>query len=171
MGLGDDGSVALGLDSFPPDCLWVRSELPSSAGSWLCVLLVSHSPPLPFRTFKRLWKQVSENLDRYRTFPRLAGGTCPDLAIRGLPAVCSPGSDMSSKESGSSDPSAPNSELQRGSSYQTCTEECGGHSTSHSEGLAVRTPGFLFLTLEDTWSRVQSRRRKAGTPGLCPPYS
>ncbi|KAG8142214.1 putative Delta-1-pyrroline-5-carboxylate dehydrogenase mitochondrial protein [Naja naja] len=24
-------------------------------------------------TFKRLWKQVSENLDRYRTFPRLAG--------------------------------------------------------------------------------------------------
>ncbi|XP_015685682.1 delta-1-pyrroline-5-carboxylate dehydrogenase, mitochondrial-like, partial [Protobothrops mucrosquamatus] len=24
-------------------------------------------------TFKRLWKQVSENLDHYRTFPRLAG--------------------------------------------------------------------------------------------------
>ncbi|KAM5132515.1 delta-1-pyrroline-5-carboxylate dehydrogenase, mitochondrial [Mantella aurantiaca] len=24
-------------------------------------------------TFKRLWKQVAENLDRYRTFPRLAG--------------------------------------------------------------------------------------------------
>ncbi|XP_010212205.1 PREDICTED: delta-1-pyrroline-5-carboxylate dehydrogenase, mitochondrial [Tinamus guttatus] len=25
------------------------------------------------RTFKRLWKQVAENLDRYRNFPRLAG--------------------------------------------------------------------------------------------------
>ncbi|XP_043918988.1 delta-1-pyrroline-5-carboxylate dehydrogenase, mitochondrial isoform X2 [Protopterus annectens] len=25
------------------------------------------------QTFKRLWKQVSENLDQYRTFPRLAG--------------------------------------------------------------------------------------------------
>lgn len=32
--------------------------------------------PLPFgsSTFKRLWKQVAQNLDRYRTFPRLAGG-------------------------------------------------------------------------------------------------
>lgn len=26
------------------------------------------------RTFKRLWKQVAQNLDIYRTFPRLAGG-------------------------------------------------------------------------------------------------
>lgn len=26
------------------------------------------------RTFKRLWKQVAQNLDVYRTFPRLAGG-------------------------------------------------------------------------------------------------
>ncbi|XP_077312449.1 delta-1-pyrroline-5-carboxylate dehydrogenase, mitochondrial [Lithobates pipiens] len=26
-----------------------------------------------FPTFKRLWKQTAENLDRYRTFPRLAG--------------------------------------------------------------------------------------------------
>uniref|UniRef100_G1N005 L-glutamate gamma-semialdehyde dehydrogenase n=1 Tax=Meleagris gallopavo TaxID=9103 RepID=G1N005_MELGA len=30
-------------------------------------------PPFSPRTFKRLWKQASENLDRYRTFPRLAG--------------------------------------------------------------------------------------------------
>lgn len=26
------------------------------------------------RTFRRLWKQVAQNLDSYRTFPRLAGG-------------------------------------------------------------------------------------------------
>uniref|UniRef100_A0A6J0SVU2 Multifunctional fusion protein n=1 Tax=Pogona vitticeps TaxID=103695 RepID=A0A6J0SVU2_9SAUR len=35
----------------------------------LCGLNFTGSVP----TFKRLWKQVSENLDRYRTFPRLAG--------------------------------------------------------------------------------------------------
>jgi len=40
--------------------------------------------PLPFspRTFKRLWKQASENLDRYRSFPRLAGG---ELTFWGYP--------------------------------------------------------------------------------------
>ncbi|XP_029435199.1 delta-1-pyrroline-5-carboxylate dehydrogenase, mitochondrial isoform X2 [Rhinatrema bivittatum] len=35
----------------------------------LCGINFTGSVP----TFKRLWKQVSENLDRYRTFPRLAG--------------------------------------------------------------------------------------------------
>ncbi|XP_054857677.1 delta-1-pyrroline-5-carboxylate dehydrogenase, mitochondrial [Eublepharis macularius] len=35
----------------------------------LCGLNFTGSVP----TFKRLWKQISENLDRYRTFPRLAG--------------------------------------------------------------------------------------------------
>lgn len=35
----------------------------------VCVTQVSSS-----RTFRRLWKQVSQNLDSYRTFPRLAGG-------------------------------------------------------------------------------------------------
>lgn len=33
----------------------------------LCVFLYS-------RTFKRLWKQVAQNLDIYRNFPRVAGG-------------------------------------------------------------------------------------------------
>ena len=30
-----------------------------------------------FSTFKHLWKQVAQNLDRFRTFPRLAGGKGP----------------------------------------------------------------------------------------------
>uniref|UniRef100_A0A803VXJ3 Aldehyde dehydrogenase 4 family member A1 n=1 Tax=Ficedula albicollis TaxID=59894 RepID=A0A803VXJ3_FICAL len=41
-------------------------------------------------TFKRLWKQVSENLDRYRNFPRLAGGTSPSCRFLGcrVPIPC-----------------------------------------------------------------------------------
>ena len=35
-----------------------------------------------FSTFKHLWKQVAQNLDRFRTFPRLAGGKGP-LPSRG----------------------------------------------------------------------------------------
>lgn len=33
-----------------------------------------------FSTFKHLWKQVAQNLDRFRTFPRLAGGKGPPAA-------------------------------------------------------------------------------------------
>ena len=33
--------------------------------------------PSGFSTFKHLWKQVAQNLDRFRTFPRLAGGKGP----------------------------------------------------------------------------------------------
>ncbi|XP_015268072.1 PREDICTED: delta-1-pyrroline-5-carboxylate dehydrogenase, mitochondrial isoform X2 [Gekko japonicus] len=40
-----------------------------TASEHFCGLNFTGSVP----TFKRLWKQVSENLDRYRTFPRLAG--------------------------------------------------------------------------------------------------
>uniref|UniRef100_A0A8C8SBE3 Delta-1-pyrroline-5-carboxylate dehydrogenase, mitochondrial n=1 Tax=Pelusios castaneus TaxID=367368 RepID=A0A8C8SBE3_9SAUR len=40
-----------------------------TSSEYFCGLNFTGSVP----TFKRLWKQVSENLDRYRTFPRLAG--------------------------------------------------------------------------------------------------
>ncbi|XP_066493338.1 delta-1-pyrroline-5-carboxylate dehydrogenase, mitochondrial [Tiliqua scincoides] len=40
-----------------------------TASEYFCGLNFTGSVP----TFKRLWKQVSENLDRYHTFPRLAG--------------------------------------------------------------------------------------------------
>ncbi|XP_067328831.1 delta-1-pyrroline-5-carboxylate dehydrogenase, mitochondrial [Anolis sagrei] len=59
----------------PPDVIqFVPSDGPVfgdtvTASEHLCGINFTGSVP----TFKRLWKQVSENLDRYRTFPRLAG--------------------------------------------------------------------------------------------------
>ncbi|MEQ2219266.1 hypothetical protein XENOCAPTIV_015088, partial [Xenoophorus captivus] len=45
--------------------------VPSDPGSvYVTMATISSSS----RTFKRLWKQVAQNLDIYRTFPRLAGG-------------------------------------------------------------------------------------------------
>lgn len=37
-----------------------------------------------FSTFKHLWKQVAQNLDRFRTFPRLAGGEGPFSLVPSL---------------------------------------------------------------------------------------
>lgn len=48
-----------------------RSSSTCMSHKWLCVC----------RTFKRLWKQVAQNLDIYRNFPRLAGGQdCSSLS-------------------------------------------------------------------------------------------
>lgn len=49
------------------------SELMSET-SFVLRLYVSYKWFCVRRTFKRLWKQVAQNLDIYRTFPRLAGG-------------------------------------------------------------------------------------------------
>ncbi|XP_028921221.1 delta-1-pyrroline-5-carboxylate dehydrogenase, mitochondrial isoform X2 [Ornithorhynchus anatinus] len=59
----------------PPDVVqFVPAEGPVfgdavTSSEHFCGLNFTGSVP----TFKRLWKQVAENLDRYRTFPRLAG--------------------------------------------------------------------------------------------------
>uniref|UniRef100_G1PZ24 Aldehyde dehydrogenase 4 family member A1 n=1 Tax=Myotis lucifugus TaxID=59463 RepID=G1PZ24_MYOLU len=49
------------------------SQDPPQFGPWSPMQIVTVSVPHRHLTFKNLWKQVAQNLDRYRTFPRLAG--------------------------------------------------------------------------------------------------
>lgn len=61
------------LDLSACPVLSALSELMSET-SFVLRLYVSYKRFCVRRTFKRLWKQVAQNLDIYRTFPRLAGG-------------------------------------------------------------------------------------------------
>lgn len=61
------------LDLSACPVLSALSELMSET-SFVLRLYVSYKWFCVRRTFKRLWKQVAQNLDIYRTFPRLAGG-------------------------------------------------------------------------------------------------
>lgn len=61
------------LDLSACPVLSALSELMSET-SFVLRLYVSYKRFCVRRTFKRLWKQAAQNLDIYRTFPRLAGG-------------------------------------------------------------------------------------------------
>ncbi|CAF90662.1 unnamed protein product, partial [Tetraodon nigroviridis] len=61
----------------PRPLTWPGSTSPAASrerplSSWACVCVCADGPPSS-RTFRHLWKQVAQNLDSYRTFPRLAG--------------------------------------------------------------------------------------------------